>query len=68
MRSDSNRFTGTKKYQVLAGYLSPAHDEYVAVKLGKETIAIDHRYEKRDNNMRGQGEREEGRATGGVSR
>eukprot|EP00026_Physarum_polycephalum_P015006 Phypoly_transcript_15583.p1 GENE.Phypoly_transcript_15583~~Phypoly_transcript_15583.p1 ORF type:complete len:247 (+),score=59.62 Phypoly_transcript_15583:80-820(+) len=33
----------TKKYEVVAGYLSPAHDKYVARKLKTETITIDHR-------------------------
>ena len=33
----------TNKYEVVAGYLSPAHDKYVTRKLGNEAIPIYHR-------------------------
>ncbi len=32
------------KYAVVAGFISPSHDEYVSSKLGKYWISKEHRY------------------------
>jgi len=36
---------GNDKYEVVAGYVSPSHDEYVHRKLGDDWIPIEHRFE-----------------------